>query len=86
MSSFMFRWDKRCAKSWKKPVIAGGLQREAFGKWLFPEVWKTKKRCHSRIKRLGGLPDIKETRAGKRNKRKFCKDSAVSYEWPLFKG
>lgn len=48
---------------------------------------ENKETCHSRIKSLGGLPEMKETRAGKRNKRKkFYKDSTISHKLPVFKG
>lgn len=43
--------------------------------------------CHSRIKSLCGLPEVKETMSGERNKsRRFCNDSTISHELPCSKG
>jgi len=63
-----------------------GYKERHLEKGISPVVENKETSRHSRIKSLGGLPGMKETRAGRRNKRKkFCKNSTISHELPMFK-
>lgn len=76
----------RVGRGGRSQLLQVGYKKKHLEKGI-PPIVGNKETCHSRIKSLGGLPKMKETRAGKRNKRKkFCKDSTISHESPMFKG
>lgn len=79
----MFRQEE--LEELEEASYGGWATRRGIWKRAFPQLWKTKQLV-TLDKSLGGLPAMKETRAGKRNKRKmFCKDSPIRHELPVFK-
>lgn len=71
----------------RRQLLHVGYKERHLEKGISPVV-ENKETCHhSRIKSLGGLPEMTETRAGKRIKSKnISNDSAISHELPMFKG
>lgn len=59
----------RVGRVGRRQLLQVGYKERHLEKGISPIV-KNKETCHSRSKSLGRLPEMKETRAGKRNKRK----------------
>lgn len=76
----------RVGRVGRSQLLQVGYKERHLAKGISPIVENKETSCHSRIKSLGGLPEMKETRAEKRNKGSFASIQPSALNCPCSKG